>query len=110
MREMEGMYGDVCSAEELKERFYSAVQREGESVVDYSLRLERLLCSYNIDLDRESRNQMLRSRLWSGLVKSQELKNVSRFKYETVKEYVQLRIDLRQIEQELEGFRKVEEG
>ena len=52
MREMEGMYGDVCSAEELKERFYSAVQKEGESVVDYSLRLERLLCSYKMDLDR----------------------------------------------------------
>ena len=38
MREMEGMYGDVCSAEELKERFYSAVQKEGESVVDCGIR------------------------------------------------------------------------
>ena len=106
---MEGMYGEVCSAEELKERFYSAVQKEGESVVDYSLRLERFLCSYKMDLDRESRNEMLRTRLWSGL-KSQELKNVSRFKYETVKEYVQIRIDLRQIEQDLEGSKRVGEG
>ena len=109
MRETEGMYGDVCSAEELKERFYSAVQREGECVVDFSLRLERLLCSYNMDLDRESRNEMLRTRLWSGL-KSHELKNVSRFKYEPVKEYVQLRIDLRQIEQDLEGSKRQGEG
>lgn len=109
MREMEGIYGIVSSSEELKEQFYSATQREGESVVDYSLRLEHLLCSYKMDLDRETRNDMLRTRLWSGL-RDQELKNVSRFKYETERSYTQLRKVLRQIEQELHLSRKSTNG
>jgi len=62
-----------------------------------------------MNLDRESRKKMLRTRLWSGL-KLQESKNVSRFKYETVREHVQLRIDLRQIEQVLQGSRRAEEA
>lgn len=107
INEMEGIYGNVCSVEKLKEKFYSAGQKEGETVVDYSFRLEQLLCSSKIDLDRGARDEMLRSRLWSGL-RSQELKNVSRFKYETVRDYAQFRKELRQIEQDLNVGKELE--
>ena len=45
---------------------------------------------------------MLRNRLWSGL-RSPELRNVSRYKFETVADFNSLRKELRVIEQDLGG-------
>lgn len=59
MREMGGMYWNVNTSEELKERFYAALQKEGESIANYSLRLEHLLFSYNMDLKGDTKNSML---------------------------------------------------
>ncbi|XP_053407540.1 uncharacterized protein LOC128559552 [Mercenaria mercenaria] len=100
MREMDATYGNVATPERLKEQFYSATQREGESIVDYSLRLEHLLCNSQIDLDRTMREDMLRNRLWSGL-RDQELKNATRYKYESVQDYTRLRRELRQVEEDI---------
>ena len=98
--ELEGIYGNVQSEENLKEQFYSEHQREGESVADFSLRLERLLSRVPESLDRPTRNRMLRSRLWSGL-RDLELKNVSRYLFEKVEDYNTLRRELRVIEEDL---------
>lgn len=100
LTELEGVYGNVRPAEKLKEMFYSESQREGESVADYSLRLERLLSRVPETLDRYSRNEMLRNRLWSGL-RDQELKNVSRYLFERVIDFNTLRRQLRAIEDDL---------
>ena len=102
MREMDGTYGNVATPERLKEQFYSASQLEGESIVDFSLRLEHLLCDTRIDLDRSTRDEMLRSRLWSGL-RDQVLKNATRYKYETVPDYTSLRRELRQVDEEMKA-------
>ena len=101
IRELEGMYGNVGSSEKLLEKFYSASQLKKESVVEYSLRLEQLLRHSSILLDPVTKNEMLRSRLWSGL-RNDLLKNVSRYKYETIGDFNELRRELRKIEQDLE--------
>ena len=101
MSEMEGLFGNVASAEKLKEKFYSATQEEGETVADFSLRLEHLLRHSSVGLEQGTRNEMLRGRLWSGL-RNSLLKNVSRYKYETVTDFNQLRKELRKIELDLE--------
>lgn len=97
LTELEGVYGNVQSSERLKEQFYSESQKPGESVADYSLRLERLLSRVLGIADRAVRDEMLRNRLWSGL-KDQELKNVSRYLFEK-------NAQLQQIEEGIEGRR-----
>jgi hypothetical protein len=100
VREMDATYGDVASTERLKKKFYSASQREGESIVDYSLRLEHLLVDSKITLDRKTRDVMLRNRLWSGL-RNQDLKNATRYKFEAKLDYRRFRRELRLVEEEM---------
>ena len=100
MLELEGVYGNVQTSEKLKETFYSEYQREGESVAEYSLRLERLLSRVPELIDRSIRDQMLRNRLWSGL-RDTELKNISRYLFEKNFDFNTLRKELRVVEEEL---------
>lgn len=107
LRELEGLYGNVSSSERLKESFYSAVQGENESVADYSLRLEQIIRHSSVGLDLHTKNEMLRSRLWSGLRDSM-LKNMSRYKFESTRDFNELRKELRKIEQDLKRGKFVE--
>ncbi|XP_060577083.1 uncharacterized protein LOC132734365 [Ruditapes philippinarum] len=97
---MDATYGNVASTERLKEQFYSASKWEGESIVDYSLRLEYLLVDSQITLDRKTRDDMLRNRLWSGL-RNQDLKNATRYKFEAELDYTRFRRELRLVEEEM---------
>lgn len=100
LTELEAVYGNVQTSERLKEQFYSERQRDDETVADYSMRLERLLSRLPGPVDKSARNEMLRSRLWSGL-RDLELKNVSRYLYESIDDYNALRKELRAIEEDL---------
>jgi len=106
LREMECLYGNVASSEKLKEQFYSAHQESHENVADYSLRLEQLLRHSAVDLRPAAKNEMLRSRLWSGL-RDGMLKNVSRYKYESINDFNELRKELRKMEQDLKSGMRV---
>ena len=100
MSELEAIYGNVATPEKLKEQFYMAFQQDKETVADYSLRLEQLLRHSSLHFDQETKDEMLRNRLWSGL-RDKELKNAARYKFETVKSFNLLRTELRKIELEL---------
>ena len=89
MSKMKAIYGNAASSEKLKEQFYSASQNDGESVVDYSLRLKRLISSH-VNISQEERNEMLCNNLWSGLC-NKDLKNATRYKFEGTREYSSLR-------------------
>ena len=104
LKELEGIYGSVASIESIKEQFYSARQESNETVADYSLRLVQLLCRFNIPLNNDTKNDMLRNRLWSGL-RDGDLRNASRYKFESVLDFNQLRRELRVIEQDLLNFK-----
>jgi hypothetical protein len=98
--ELEAIYGNVATTEKLKEQFYMARQEPHETVADYSLRLEQLLLHSSLRFDPETKNEMLRNRLWSGLF-DRELKNASRYKFECTRSYNLFRKELRKLEQEL---------
>lgn len=98
--ELEAIYGNVSTSERLKEQFYCAKQEVNESVAEYSLRLEQILTNANLNLDKYAKNDMLRNRLWSGL-RNDELRNVTRYKFETIQDFNVLRRELRQIEQDI---------
>ncbi|XP_060567740.1 uncharacterized protein LOC132726440 [Ruditapes philippinarum] len=100
LNELDGIYGNVHSTERLKEQFYNEQQKVDESVADYSLRLERLLSRIPCNLDRMSKDEMLRGRLWSGL-RDIELKNASRFLFQKDLNFNTLRKELRAIEEDL---------
>ena len=103
IEELEGIYGNVSSSEKVKEQFYSTQQREGETLADYSIRLEQLLTRTNLQLSRSQRDEMLCGRLWSGL-RNQELKNMSRYKYEAIRDFNALRREIRQIDADMSSM------
>ncbi|KAK3105374.1 hypothetical protein FSP39_023707 [Pinctada imbricata] len=96
---LEGVFGNIYPSEQLIQQFYGAKQRTDESVADYGMRLESLLqtCIDRGDISHNARNDMLRTKLWSGLCNA-ELKNASRYKYDTITDFDSLRIELRSIE------------
>ena len=101
---LEGVYGNIYPTEQLIQQFYGAKQNEGESVADYGMRLERLLqtCIDRGDISAVVRNEMLRSKLWSGLT-DQSLRNASRYKYDSIEDFDLLRMELRTIELDMKS-------
>ena len=100
--ELEAIYGNVATSERLKEAFYCAKQGQNESVAEYSLRLERLLTNANLSLDRNTKDDMLRNRLWSGL-RDNDLRNATRYKFESIFDFNVLRKEIRSIEEDFKA-------
>ena len=96
---LEGVYGNIYPSEQLIQQFYAAKQEPKESVAEYGMRLEGLLqtCIDLGDISNGVRNDMLRSKLWSGL-RDASLRNASRFKYDAITDFETLRMELRTIE------------
>lgn len=99
LQKLDGIYGNIYPSEKLLQQFYEAKQQEGESVADYGMRLENLLqtCIERKTINSDSRNEMLRTKLWSGL-SDISLRNASRYKYDTIDDFETLRRELRTIE------------
>ncbi|XP_062572826.1 uncharacterized protein LOC134234798, partial [Saccostrea cucullata] len=101
LAKLDDFYGNVCTPENIMQKFYSDHQQEGESIVSYGSRLEQTV-SKAVRLghvDVVAKDSMLRSKFWSGL-RNPQLRNASRNKYETIKEFQTLLREVRQIEQE----------
>ena len=97
----EGFYGNVSSSETLMQTFYNDCQKEGESIVQYGLRLERTLTKAVKlgHIDSDAQDSILRSKFWTGL-KSQQLRNATRHKYDTVWDFQSLLREIRKVDQE----------
>lgn len=102
LAKLEGIYGNVSSSEVLLQQFYLESQKADETVADYSIRIENLLrrATQKRIISESIRNEMLCSKLWNGL-KDPLLKNSSRYKYDTEKDFNNLRKEIRSIEQDL---------
>ena len=99
---LEGLYGTVAKKGALLSQFYAAHQKADEDVTAWSCRLEDIIQKV---LERGlissgTMREMLRSKLWSGLY-SEALKNATRFKYDLVRSYEELVVEIRSVEQEL---------
>ena len=96
-----GIYGTVETGEELLQQFYNATQSPGESIASWGCRLEDLLNKAVVakKFSTSTKNEMLHSKFWMGL-HDPALKNASRYKYETVDQFDELRKEVRKLEQE----------
>lgn len=102
---LDSIYGAIEKKEDILGQFYRARQGDDESVTKWSCRLEAII-GRAVDrkiVAKKDTNAMLRSMLWSGL--RGELKDISGHKYDTINDFDQLRIALRQIEQDQEERR-----
>ncbi|XP_061190384.1 paraneoplastic antigen Ma2 homolog [Saccostrea echinata] len=96
---LDGVYGNIYPSEKLIQQFYASKQEEGETVVDFGMRLESILqrCIERKAISNDVKNEMLRTKLWSGL-SDNNLRNASRYKYDTINDFETLRKELRTIE------------
>ena len=98
---LDGFYGNVSSPETLIQSFYSDCQREGECVATFGSRLEQTLSRairYG-HMELAAKDSMLRSKFWTGL-RSQQLRNSTRYLYDTYKSFSTLLVEIRKVEQE----------
>lgn len=101
LNKLDGLYGQVATEEALLTRFYAMTQKDGEDVTSWSNRLENVIQEVYQKgmISRGTMSQMLRSKLWTGL-KDDRIKEATRYKYDTIREYDQLVVAIRQVEQE----------
>ncbi|CAG2199691.1 unnamed protein product [Mytilus edulis] len=107
LEKLEGVYGNVYTSEALLEKFYKETQQPSQSVADFGMTLESIIqpAVEKGDISFDTKNEMLRSKFWSG-IRDPLLKNSSRYKFDTVKDFDQLRKEIRAIELELANSEK----
>ncbi|CAG2203492.1 unnamed protein product [Mytilus edulis] len=107
LKKLEGVYGNVYTSEALLEKFYKETQQPSQSVADFGMTLESIIqpAVEKGDISFDTKNEMLRSKFWSG-IRDPLLKNSSRYKFDTVKDFDQLRKEIRAIELELANSEK----
>jgi hypothetical protein len=97
-----GVFGNVELSEDLLAKFYSSHQQAEEDIATWSCRLEDLLDKVvskgQISCDAVS--EMLRQKFWNGL--REPLKSRSGHKFDAIKDYDLLRIQMRRIEYDLQ--------
>jgi hypothetical protein len=100
---LEGIYSNVYSSDTLLLSFYDEKQMNGQSVAEYGMKLEYILQKvYDTGIFiPQVRNNMIRAKFWSGL-RDPELKNATRYNYDIIKNFDELRKEVRAVELELE--------
>ncbi|XP_076470832.1 uncharacterized protein LOC143300787 [Babylonia areolata] len=103
IKKMDSIYGTVDTESDLLATFYGARQGPGESVADWSCRLEEILDQVKKQAPLPSSpNEMLRTMLWTGL--RCELKDISMYIYDRIKDFDELRTALRRLEKQHPQF------
>ena len=102
IEKLEGVYGNVYDCETIMQNFYMQRQEPHQTVAEYGIKLETILQSAveKGHISPDARNDMLRTKFWSGL-RDTELKNASRYKYDTTENFDTLRKEIRAIELEI---------
>ena len=98
---LDDFYGNVSSAETILQSFYSDNQKEDESVATFGSHLEQTLSKairYG-HMELAARDSLLRSKFWTGL-RSQQLRNSTRYLYDTYKDFPTLLREICKVEQE----------
>lgn len=102
LNKLDGLYSKVATESTLLTQFYAAQQKDNEDVTSWCCRLEELIDGVERKglISRGTKEEMLRSKFWTGL-RDEKLKSATRFKYDTLKDYEELVISIRRVEQEL---------
>ena len=93
----------VYSSEALLENFFKETQQPNQSVAEYGMKLKESINQSAVekgDISIVAKNPMFKSKFWSGH-RGPLLKNSSRYKFDKIKDFDQLRKEIRAIELEL---------
>jgi hypothetical protein len=101
LQKFDKLFGNVLPDEDLFERFYTAHQKEAESVAMWSCRLEELIALIQSSgaVDFNTAQKLLRSKFWTGLT-VERIKLATRHKYDSDNLYEDLVVAARRVEQE----------
>ena len=102
LRKLDGFFGNVATIQTLMQSFYSDCQKDDESIVTFGSRLDRTLSRAIASghIDSVAKNTMLCSKFWTGL-KSEALKNSTRYLYSNASDFQTLLIEIRKVELEM---------
>ncbi|XP_062602869.1 zinc finger CCHC domain-containing protein 18-like [Saccostrea cucullata] len=96
------LFGEVSNNAMIMQEFFNAYQFQGECATSFGCRLESMLQNAidNGYLNESSKNDLLRHKFWTSL-SSDRLKSQTRHKYDTLKNYDQLLLEIRRVEKEI---------
>ena len=102
MSKLEGVFGNVATGESILAEFYTATQRQDESVAAWGLRLEEILqkAMEKGQIKQDEKNDMLREKFWRAL-RSDRLRNATRVHFESVSNFELLRRAVRAEEHQM---------
>jgi len=100
LKEFEANFGDIDTPETILKKFYAIKMNEKESVFQYIARIEEMFNkAVNLAAVNSNKNGCLRSVFYNGL--NMKIKQAAAVKFELVKDYDQLKIEVRKIENEI---------
>ena len=102
LKRLEGVFGNLATGESVLQEFYTASQKQDESVAAWGLRLEEIL-EKAVDkghVKSEEKNDMLKNKFWKAL-RSDRLKNATRTHFATITDFEKLRKAVRAEEYEM---------
>lgn len=102
LAKFERLFGEIQRPEALLEDFFSARQREGESIAEWSCRLESYLHDVNGLQDSQ---QMMKSKFCTGLL-DDRMRDYVKHKYEAGQPYEDLLVAARTLEEESQKRKK----
>ena len=110
LSKLDGIFGNVATGESVLQEFYTAEQRQDETVAAWGLRLEEILQKAVVKghVKSEEKNNMLRNKFWRSL-RSDRLKNATRSKYESISSFELLRRAVREEEHEMKANNAVQQ-
>ena len=108
LQKLDAVYGIVESGATLLQKFYNSKQEPGETVAAYGCRIEDILnkAIRRGAVARNQSNDMLKSKLWTGL-RDERVRNATRYKYDSIRDFDTLRAELRAVEQEIKKLERV---
>ena len=102
LKRLEGVFGNVSTAESILHEFYTLFQKQEESIANWGLRLEEILqkAINKGHVKEEDKNEILRQKFWRSL-RSDRLKNATRVQFECITNFDMLRSAVRAEENEM---------
>lgn len=101
LQKFNSTYGDIETTESLLKKLYACQQERGESVITYAARIEDLY-SQGIEIGAVSGHSegQLKGVFYQGLLP--QLKQITNYKFDTIRDYDRFKIEVRKAENELE--------
>ena len=102
MNKLQSVFGNVATRGSIMRKFYTALQKQDESVRSWGLRLEEILlqATEKGQIKAEEKNDLLKDAFWRGL-RSERLKNATRVRFESISNFELLRRAVREEEEQM---------